>query len=242
MSKRVNKCMSCNARLKAAQSFVLTFCNHIFCRTCLTSLCVNALALPPSNVGFMNALCSECSQAVPLQLVKQVLSPKAFVKYEMLWNDTRRDCVSCANVDSIQALRKASCGHYYCKECVRRMSRLALADRALVPIRCCRKELPMEYVREALPGARDYDLYQRLLREKDWKNSDLLTDQEYAKLVVSLGAKQCPGCGIGVDRDFGCIHMKCPNGHEFCFTCLRFWKKCHCQLIPEAELAAILND
>ncbi|KAF1327953.1 Eukaryotic translation initiation factor 2a, partial [Globisporangium splendens] len=81
----------------------------------------------------------------------------------------------------------------------------------------------------------DYRLYEKFLREKDWKHSDLVSDSEYAKVVLRVGGKQCPGCGIGVQRDHGCIHMKCPNGHEFCFTCLRVWQTCCCQLIPEPE-------
>ncbi|KAE9246541.1 hypothetical protein PF001_g4935 [Phytophthora fragariae] len=122
------------------------------------------------------------------------------------------------------------------------MCRLALADRALVPLRCCKKELPHDYVRESLLGAADYAKYQKLMAEKDWKVSDLTSDAEYTATVKAMGAKQCPGCGIGVQRDFGCVHMTCPNGHQFCYTCLQFWGSCNCPLIPESELRAILGE
>ncbi|KAG6584769.1 Inorganic pyrophosphatase 3 [Phytophthora cinnamomi] len=133
---------------------------------------------------------------------------------------------------------------FFCCEtpCLLRMCRLALGDRALIPLRCCKKELPDDYVRESLHGAADYAKYQQLMTEKDWKVSDLASDAEYTATVKAMGAKQCPGCGIGVQRDFGCVHMTCPNGHQFCYTCLQFWGTCHCPLIPEAELRAILGE
>ena len=156
---------------------------------------------------------------------------------------TRRvSCVSCTVKFDKDTLKVAPCGHYYCQSCILRMCRLALGDRALVPIRCCKKELPDDYVREALTRPRDYAKYQKLMMEKEWKISDLVSDAEYTETVEAIGAKQCPGCGIGVQRDFGCVHMACPNGHQFCFTCLSLWGSCHCSLIPEAELQEILGE
>ncbi|KAI9905285.1 hypothetical protein PsorP6_014329 [Peronosclerospora sorghi] len=114
------------------------------------------------------------------------------------------------------------------------MCRLALGDRALVPLRCCRKELPDDYVREALTGL-DYTKYQTLLKEKNWKVSDLKSDADYTATVKAVGAKQCPGCGIGVQRDFGCVHMACPNGHQFCYTCLTI----HMDVLPERKEPAV---
>jgi hypothetical protein len=122
------------------------------------------------------------------------------------------------------------------------MSRLALLDRMLCPVRCCKKELPIEYVKEVLIKKEDFEKYANFFQSRDWKNSDLVSDAEYQCSVQLVNAKQCPGCGIGVERDFGCIHMKCPNGHEFCFTCLGRWKSCECQLIPETEIRSILNE
>uniref|UniRef100_K3X161 RING-type domain-containing protein n=1 Tax=Globisporangium ultimum (strain ATCC 200006 / CBS 805.95 / DAOM BR144) TaxID=431595 RepID=K3X161_GLOUD len=154
----------------------------------------------------------------------------------------KADCISCSNMERKRELRVMTCGHFYCTECIYRMCRLALGDRSLIPLRCCRKEIPIDYIREALPTTQDYRLYEKFLREKNWKQSNLVSDSEYARVVLCIGGKQCPGCGIGVQRDHGCIHMKCPNGHEFCFTCLRVWQTCCCQLIPEPELRHILGE
>ncbi|KAJ0411251.1 hypothetical protein ATCC90586_004167 [Pythium insidiosum] len=154
----------------------------------------------------------------------------------------RGTCASCCNIDSLVVLRAAPCGHLYCAWCLRRMARLALQDRALVPVRCCRIEFPIEYVHDGLSRGDEFERYQRLLAERPWRSTDLVSDAEYSRVVAAHGGKQCPGCGIGVLRDYGCVHMKCPNGHEFCFTCLSPWGGCSCQLIPQHELDSILRD
>ena len=102
--------------------------------------------------------------------------------------------------------------------------------------------MPEEYVREALTRPGDYVKYQTLVKEKNWKILDLKSDAEYTATVNAVGAKQCPGCGIGVQRDFGCVHMTCPNGHQFCYTCLQRWGSCHCPLIPDSEVQDILGE
>lgn len=240
------------------------------CRICLATSCVDALypvddassishqlrsasksttqtSAPSKSADdavdwFTGARCAVCMAAIPLDTVAQELSKSAFTMYKRMWHASHGDCVSCANVELIHALRVMPCGHAYCCECVRRMCRLALGDRALVPLRCCKTEFPVDYVREALPAPSDFVLYERFVREKSWRASDLVSDAEYAKVVQCVGGKQCPGCGVGVQRDHGCVHITCPHGHEFCFTCLREWQTCHCPLLPDAEVQRILGE
>lgn len=123
--------------------------------------------------------------------------------------------------------RMLPCGHLYCKQCVATRCGMAVRDRSMLPAHCCKKEFPVEYVREALSAA-DARLYARFLKEKDWTTLDLESDREYAIVVRAAGARQCPGCGIGVHRIDGCSRMKCNNGHEFCYTCGKKWKTCGC--------------
>lgn len=260
--KQKVRCARCAQWSKESQTIRLARCDHSLCRLCLATISVRAICAATDTDGvtkaklkgvkddtydddtppFMGALCSACSEEIPLDAVQKVLPTSSFQQYRKLWKTMRVDCVSCANVEPKSALRVMTCGHFYCSACMRCMCRLALGDRTLVPLRCCQKEIPMDYVKEALPAAADYALYERFLREKDWKASDLVSDAEYTRVVHLAGGKQCPGCGIGVQRDFGCVHIKCPNGHEFCFSCLRVWQTCRCPLIPDAELEAILHD
>jgi hypothetical protein len=240
-------CEACGVKLrKKTTPVVVDRCRHAFCTACARERCVFAI----NNHGdeadelepFKGACCS-CGSEIPLEAVKGVLECDEFLKYERVWTASRVTCISCSTVVFKGSTRSVPCGHKYCCECIRRMCRLTLGDRALVPVRCCRKEFPLEWIRESLDED-EFEMYLQMLkeREKDWRGSDLLSDTEYAESVRLLGAKHCPGCGIGVERDFGCIHMKCPIGHEFCFSCLRLWRSCNCPLLPEEEVRQILGE
>ncbi|KAF1327990.1 hypothetical protein FI667_g7299, partial [Globisporangium splendens] len=137
-------------------------------------------------------------------------------------------CTSCLTqlVDA-STRRMLPCGHLYCRKCIATRSSMGVRDRSLLPARCCRKEYPIDYVREALSRT-DFALYERFVKEKHWKTLDLDSDREYARVVRSNGCVQCPGCGIGVSKIVGCNHMKCCNDHEFCYACGKAWKTCLC--------------
>lgn len=150
-------------------------------------------------------------------------------------------CVSCSKAQTTQSLFVTPCHHLYCHMCIKRMARLALKDRSLIPLRCCKKEFPMEYVQQVI-SKKDYQMYQQFLSERDWRHSDLKTDAEYVQVVKKMGGKQCPQCGIGVIRFDGCIHMTCSSGHDFCFTCLAIGRTCTCPTLPESEIRAILGE
>uniref|UniRef100_K3X158 RING-type domain-containing protein n=1 Tax=Globisporangium ultimum (strain ATCC 200006 / CBS 805.95 / DAOM BR144) TaxID=431595 RepID=K3X158_GLOUD len=137
-------------------------------------------------------------------------------------------CACCLmKLDDASTRRMLPCGHLYCRKCVATRSSMGVRDRSLLPAHCCRKEFPIDYVKEVLPHA-DFALYERFIKEKHWKTLDLDSDREYARVVKSNGCVQCPGCGIGVSKIVGCNHMKCCNGHEFCYACGKVWKTCPC--------------
>lgn len=248
-SGKSKACKACGVKFrKKGQPIIVTGCSHAYCTACMRERCVDAVESFHRGNGavaakpFKGACCS-CGGEVPLEVVEGVLDRDDFSKYEQQWTRSRVTCVSCSKAEFEGNTRSVPCGHKYCCECVRRMCRLALGDRALAPVRCCRKEFPLECVRESL-AEDEFATYLQLLkeREKDWKSSDLLSDTEYAETVRLVGAKHCPGCGIGVERDFGCIHMTCPIGHEFCFSCLRLWGSCNCPLLPDEEVRQILGE
>lgn len=51
-------------------------------------------------------------------------------------------------------------------------------------------------------------------------------DVETAELLKSWGYKQCPKCGHGLRRMFGCSHMECRCGAHFCWRCLENYDEC----------------
>lgn len=50
---------------------------------------------------------------------------------------------------------------------------------------------------------------------------------------INAHAKQCPNCGVVIQKNGGCNHMTCrpPGGcrHEFCWVCLGPWNRCRCR-------------
>ncbi|EGP87689.1 uncharacterized protein MYCGRDRAFT_71864 [Zymoseptoria tritici IPO323] len=51
-------------------------------------------------------------------------------------------------------------------------------------------------------------------------------DYELA-LLATFGYKPCPRCGEGVKRMFGCRHVRCRCGADFCWACLSPKKDCN---------------
>ncbi|KAJ4987456.1 E3 ubiquitin-protein ligase dbl4 [Stagonosporopsis vannaccii] len=46
-------------------------------------------------------------------------------------------------------------------------------------------------------------------------------DKESEKVIKNMGAKPCPKCGINIEKQGGCDHMRCRNcRHNFCWECL----------------------
>ncbi|KAF1832222.1 hypothetical protein BDW02DRAFT_590613 [Decorospora gaudefroyi] len=50
--------------------------------------------------------------------------------------------------------------------------------------------------------------------------SEFGVDAETTELLKSWGYKQCPKCGHGLKRMWGCNHMECRCGAHFCYVCL----------------------
>ncbi|ETM47093.1 hypothetical protein L914_08139 [Phytophthora nicotianae] len=140
--------------------------------------------------------------------------------------ENERVCVACySSVRTPSQWRVMPCGHGYCAQCLAKMAKASLTDRNQVPISCCSKEIPMDYVERAL-GKNQFLQYKRYLAERDPKTSTLQSDRDYATLVQKNHGKQCPQCGIGVLKIAGCNHITCPLGHYFCWECLE--TKCVC--------------
>lgn len=50
--------------------------------------------------------------------------------------------------------------------------------------------------------------------------------------------QRCPGCGVIVELSFGCNHMTCRCGAEFCYECGAGWKSCGCEVWNQQKLYA----
>jgi len=65
----------------------------------------------------------------------------------------------------------------------------------------------------------------------------LSSDAQVAKEIKDLhGYQQCYRCRSVVELDFGCNHISCRCGAEFCYVCGTKWKECKCSLWDESKL------
>ena len=68
-------------------------------------------------------------------------------------------------------------------------------------------------------------------------------DQDVLELAKQEGWQQCLSCSNVIQLSFGCNHMTCRCGFEFCYVCAKEWKNCDCPTWNEQELrAAQLRD
>ncbi|KAF5353321.1 hypothetical protein D9756_007983 [Leucocoprinus leucothites] len=57
-------------------------------------------------------------------------------------------------------------------------------------------------------------------------------------LARAQGWQTCPSCKRIIELAFGCNHMTCYRGYEFCYECAARWKTCGCEQWEERRLYA----
>ncbi|KAL8941438.1 MAG: hypothetical protein Q9216_002243 [Gyalolechia sp. 2 TL-2023] len=55
-------------------------------------------------------------------------------------------------------------------------------------------------------------------------------------LAETEGYKQCHACKLMIELTFGCNHMICQCGAEFCYECGTPWKNCICEIFNDDRL------
>ncbi|GIK02489.1 hypothetical protein Aspvir_006545 [Aspergillus viridinutans] len=64
-------------------------------------------------------------------------------------------------------------------------------------------------------------------------------DPELARALEKLGIKRCPKCRAAVRRMFGCRHMQCRCGAQWCWYCCRAIEVCKANICAKARAAEI---
>ena len=97
----------------------------------------------------------------------------------------------------------------------------------MIPVRCCKKEVPLDYIKESL-NAPEFEQYNQFLKERLKKGlGKKKVCQEYRRTIEEQGAKICRECHRGIIRNEGCKHITCKCGHQFCWECGANWKHGH---------------
>lgn len=54
-------------------------------------------------------------------------------------------------------------------------------------------------------------------------------DEIFIQFAMGKKFKQCPGCKRWIEKNEGCLHMKCLCGFDFCYECGRGMNACQCK-------------
>ncbi|CAD8058604.1 unnamed protein product [Paramecium sonneborni] len=64
-------------------------------------------------------------------------------------------------------------------------------------------------------------------------------EQSFVKVAKEQNYSQCSSCKRWIEKTFGCNHISCPCGYEFCYVCGKQWQKgqeCRCiYLLPHNQ-------
>ncbi|KAF9392473.1 hypothetical protein CPB97_001116 [Podila verticillata] len=154
--------------------------------------------------------------------------------------NTMSECCSCSGNKRAYVV---SCGHAYCEECARSLYSQALTNRTLIPVRCCKQPFASDIAAVCLTDTGDINKYESMKREIESPCPPVAElDVTASKLISEKGWKVCFRCGAVVERMSGCVHITCMCRNEFCYTCLKPWRTCSCELYPVEELNQILNE
>ncbi|OJJ99417.1 hypothetical protein ASPACDRAFT_1856976 [Aspergillus aculeatus ATCC 16872] len=77
------------------------------------------------------------------------------------------ECVACLEEQSLKNVMQTPCSHRYCKACVLRLFREALADESLLPLRCCRLPIPPSTLQDHLGHRQAKQLEDKLIERED---------------------------------------------------------------------------
>ncbi|KAF9567072.1 hypothetical protein EC968_003506 [Mortierella alpina] len=151
------------------------------------------------------------------------------------------ECCSCGG--SGNQNYRAPCEHTYCLECAQSLFRHALSNRSFIPVRCCKVSFDSDLAQACLVNAEDRDKYLGLKNEIENPVPPVAElDLQASRLISKKGWRVCDRCGAVVERVAGCVHMTCLCRNEFCYTCMKVWKSCNCELYPVEELNRILDE
>ena len=70
-------------------------------------------------------------------------------------------------------------------------------------------------------------------KEYEVHNTVTEADRKFLRYVRRRGFKQCYECEFWVAKTYGCNHMTCRCGYEFCYKCNEDWDGCECGMDEE---------
>jgi len=178
-------------------------CDHAFCKSCWQGFLDCAVSEGPSCL-LLRCPFPKCPEAVRLEYFEALSSPSHVEKYKEF---AMRDFVE--NNPAAKWCAAADCEFALVMPAPISKSGSALHRSSEMDCKCGTRWcfLCME---EAHPG-----ISCRIVRKWAAKNKDEGSNMTW----ILANTKSCPKCNNPIEKNQGCMHMKCRCGFEFCWLC-----------------------
>jgi len=123
-------------------------------------------------------------------------------------------CCICLDTKKHCDLLTLPCKHIYCTECTQTSIKAAIMNPKLVPLRCCQREFPDEYVKQNCNPV-IHSQYTVILKTITMRDMQSRVGNDYQLMLDKFGYKACANCGIGIEKVSGCGTMLCRWYHPY---------------------------
>lgn len=174
-------------------------CEDKFCLDCLKKhIKTQVFPIPCPN--------PKCQDTVSPMVVKELMDEEFYKKYEdrSLSNLTEKepDIFSCCPTPGcgyIFVFDADESPHFRCEKCLKHYCLKCKCE--YHKNRTC-----IQYIRERVNNP----------------------DEMFIQFALGKKFKQCPGCKRWIEKNEGCLHMRCLCGFDFCYECGRAMEGCQC--------------
>ncbi|KAL3701777.1 hypothetical protein R1sor_019799 [Riccia sorocarpa] len=225
-SSNTDECPICVEQVLAADVFKVKGCSHWFCVSCVTRHVEDRVKSNQVPVKCPQ----ECSNLIELDECRTILPPELLEAYAQRLTEACipeweriycpfKDCSSFMSKppplpEGIIIPGELVVASAECMECHR-----LFCTECLVPWHA---DMTCQQYKRLPPGERDAD---------DVKLKTLASGNKW---------QQCKKCRLMIELAYGCNHITCRCGHEFCYICGASWANkratCRCALWDEAQL------
>jgi len=166
-----------------------------------------------------------------------------------LSKQTKPKCTACYEEGNYRSIR-LRCQHHYCHVCLNRMYDQAATAERVVPPRCCREIIPLEYVRQALSPEELQPFMARIEALEGafqpWRRCPscqcIITLSSHRIPSSSRSTVKCPSCKVG-RLCAGCGEAphkgseRCDSQRVFELAGKQQWQRCpHCGSLVEKNV------
>lgn len=136
------------------------------------------------------------------------------------------ECTICLEAGSSHVRLRLSCGHVFCRPCMKRYVQHEQREQRVACCPNCKHTLLRDELCVCLPDAE----VDRLIAGAAERvaSTDGLQDEPPLDLP---GLKCCPNCNVRIEKNGGCNHMQCRCGHRFNWSDVPFAGKCDCAIV-----------